>query len=106
MNGKNLISPPDADVPHVRAPVHPRAGLRRQMWGQDRLQASQVKVAAHQTASPQAARILPVQVLHDATRTKAKPYHIKNPKVKIHFELKKLNQTFSNTILTSTSSNF
>ena len=66
MNRKNLISPPDADVPHVRAPVHPRAGLRRQMWGQDRLQASQVKVAAHQTASPQAARILPVQVLHDA----------------------------------------
>ena len=65
---KNLISPPDADVPHVRAPVHPGAGLRRQMWGQDRLQASQVKVAAHQTASPQAARILPVQVLH-ATRT-------------------------------------
>ena len=71
-----MISPPDADVPHVRAPVHPRAGVRRQMWGQDRLQAPQVKVAAHQTASPQAARILPVQVLL-ATRTKAKPYHTK-----------------------------
>ena len=94
MNRKNLISPPDADVPHVRAPVHPRAGVRRQMWGQDRLQASQVKVAAHQTASPQAARILPVQVPYNATRTNAKPYHIKKPQGKNTLRAEKTKPNF------------